>query len=468
MKKFWKRAAAGAVAVSILLAGCGRKDALQEVQEEPVKQEQIEGAEPKEEEEAPKEQEPVQVLSDLEAEITWWSYPVFIQDEGAQAGDYENALVERFRQYYPNITVHVEMLDYENGPARVEEALGNGAAPDVLFDEPGRIGGYARKGVLAELGSLFTEERKSDMAGEGALSACRTGEGYFMYPLSMMNYVMAFNREMLEATGAIDLMNREGARLWDTEAFAQVLERLNRSGFMAGNLFCSGVGGDYATRSFLTNLYDVTLMDEEMGAYTFKGDGAANTLNKVKEWTDAGWLLNGSGETGAGSVEDFVNGETAFTLLWSLPQAISNSAALQEKGIQVVEMPYPSQDGIPSLEYIMNGFCVFKSEDENKMQAAQYLIDFICGGPDAAEHVARTGAFPVRASLGDVYQGNEQALFYEALTPYSGPCYQKVQGFEPMRVYWYQMISEVLNGEYGAKAASDSFVEYANETLKAQ
>ena len=71
-------------------------------------------------------------------------------------------------------------------------------------------------------------------------------------------------------------------------------------------------------------------------------------------------------------------------------------------------------------------------------------------------------------SLGDVYQGNEQALFYEALTPYSGPYYQKVQGFEAMRVYWYQMISEVLNGEYGAKAASNSFVEYANETRKAQ
>ncbi len=465
MKRSWKKAAIWIVAASILFTGCSKKEIPQEVEEEPA--DQIEETNPKEEEE-PEELPTVQVLSDLEAEITWWSYPVFIQDEGAEPGAYENALAERFRQYYPNITVHVEMLDYENGPARVEEAMGNGTAPDVLFDEPGRISSYAKKEALAELGILFTEERRGDLVSEEVLSACQTGEGYFMYPLSMMNYVMAFNKGMLETTGAIELMNREGARLWDTETFAQVLERLNNSGFMAGSLFCSGVGGDYATRSFLTNLYDVPLMNEDMSAYTFEGDGAVNTLNKIKEWTDAGWLLNGSGETGTGSVEDFVNGETAFTLLWSLPQAISNSAVLKEKGIEVVEMPYPSQDGTPSLEYIMNGFCIFKSEDEKKMQAAQYLVDFICNGPDAAEHVARTGAFPVSASLGDVYEGNEQALFYEALTPYSAPYYQKVQGFEAMRVYWYQMISEVLNGEYGPKEASESFAEYANDTLKTQ
>ena len=99
---------------------------------------------------------------------------------------------------------------------------------------------------------------------------------------------------------------------------------------------------------------------------------------------------------------------------------------------------------------------------------AEYFIDFVCNGPEAAEHIVRTGAFPVRKSLGDVYQGNEQALFYEALTPYSGPYYGKSQGFETMRVYWYRMISQVLNGETAAGDASDTFVENANEALKGQ
>ena len=49
--------------------------------------------------------------------------------------------------------------------------------------------------------------------------------------------------------------------------------------------------------------------------------------------------------------------------------------------------------------------------------------------------------------------------------PYSGPYYQNVNGFEEMRVYWYQMETEILDGEYSVKEAANSFVEYANKTL---
>ncbi|MCI8415941.1 MAG: carbohydrate ABC transporter substrate-binding protein [Lachnospiraceae bacterium] len=462
MVKFGKKVAVWLL-LGALLTGCGEKEKVQDSPEEPdIEIEQDSPGEVSPEEEIPQ----VSVLSDLEAEITWWVYPIFVQGEGGAAGDYEQELIAQFQQYYPNIRVNLEMLDYENGPARLEEAVGSGTTPDVLFDQPGRIQGYAQKGVLADLSALFTEERKADLVNQEILSACSYGDAYVMYPLSMMNYVMAFNKQMLETCGALELLNREGARTWNTDTFAQVLERLNSSGFKAGSLYCSGVAGDYATRSFLTNLYDVPLMNGDLSGYAFQGEGAVNTMQKVKEWTDLGWLLNGSGTTGAGSVEEFVSGQASYTLLWGLPQAISNAQALEEQGIQVVEMPYPSQDGVPVLEYIMNGFCVFDHQDEARLQASQYFIDFICNGEDAAGHVVRTGAFPVRASLGDVYQGNEQAVFYEALTPYSGVYYQKVQGFEAMRVYWYQMISEVLNGEYGAEAALESFTEYANDTLK--
>ena len=457
MRKLWK-AAVLSVVLCMGLIGCEKdlsepgKDAADQIEEDAQNQQ---------------EQEPeAEVLSDLEAEITWWTYPIFVQDQGGETGGYEQQLIEEFQKYYPNIKVQLEVLDYENGPARVEDAIVAGAVPDVLFDGPERISGYAKKGLLSDLSDLFTEEHLNDFVSAGVLSACQNEGSYTMYPLSMVNYVMAFNKEMLETCGAIDLMNREGARTWDTETFAQVIQRLNNSGFKAGALHCSGVSGDYATRSFLTNLYDVPLMAEDLSAYTFQGDGAVATLTKVKEWIGAGWMLNGSGETGASTVEAFVNGEVSYTLLWSLPQAISNRAVLEQNGIQVVEMPYPSQDGTPSLEYIMNGFCVFESQDADRLQASQYFIDFICNGENAAEHVVRTGALPARKSLTDVYQGNEEALFYEALTPYSGLYTQKVKGFEAMRVYWYQMIAEVLNGEYGPQAAVEGYAEYANETLK--
>ena len=161
-----------------------------------------------------------------------------------------------------------------------------------------------------------------------------------------------------------------------------------------------------------------------------------------------------------------MEGENSYCLLWSLPQAISNAEALAGNGVDVVVMPYPSADGVPSLEYMLNGFCIFENGDEDKLQASRYLVDFLCNDEEVAkENVVRSGAFPVRASMGDVYDGNAEAQLYEALLPYSGTYYNKVEGFEEMRVYWYQMEAEIINGEYSVEDATDSFVEYADKTL---
>jgi len=414
------------------------------------------------------EEEGTEIVSDLEASISWWTYPIFVQDEGLEDGTYEQALIQKFNEKYPNIRVDLKVLDYTQGPDEVQGLIdGEGLElPDVLLDEPGRINSYAKQGVLASLDSMFTEEMTSDVVSDGILSACRDGGVYVMYPLSASNYVMAFNRYMIEGSGAIELMNREGACTWTTEDFEQVMERLSNSEFNSGMLYCSGIAGDYATRSFVTNLCDGSLMNDDKSAYTMKSEANQQALTKIKEWMDKGWILNGSGSTGADAVASFVNGENSFCLLWGLPQALSNAQTLEENGVEVVVMPYPSADGTPELEYILNGFCIFKTEDEKREEAARYLVDFLCNDESvAAENVVRSGAFPVRASMGDVYGGNEAAQIYEALLPYSGTYYNKVEGFEEMRVYWYQMLAEILNGEYSVQDSTESFVEYANKTL---
>ena len=84
-------------------------------------------------------------------------------------------------------------------------------------------------------------------------------------------------------------------------------------------------------------------------------------------------------------MSSFVAGNNSYCLLWSLPQAISNAEALQENGVDVVVMPYPAEDGTPSLEYMLNGFCIFKTEDEQKEQASRYLIDFLCNDESVAQ-----------------------------------------------------------------------------------
>ena len=393
----WKRWTALALAgtMAALLGGCGGK-----AQDEDIEEIKVEVVD-----EAQQEEEASQVVSELETTITWWTYPIFVQDEGQEDGAYEQTLIQKFNEKYPNITVELKVLDYLNGPDEIQALLEaeGGELPNVLLDEPGRISAYAKAGMLEDLGDLLTDDVAADMVSEGILSACRNGDSYVMYPLSGSNYVMAFNRYMIEGSGAIELMNREGACTWTTEAFEQVLERLNASGFNSGMLYCSGIAGDYATRSFITNLYDGSLMNEDMTAYTMDSEANRQALNKIKEWMEKGWILNGSGSSGADAVASFVEGENSYCLLWSLPQAISNAEALAENGVEVVVMPYPSADGVPSLEYMLNGFCIFENGDEDKLQASRYLVDFLCNDEEVAkENVVRSGAFPVRASMGDV------------------------------------------------------------------
>ena len=458
---FWKKIMTFALAgiLAVQLGGCGSGEAQDEEIEE-IKVEVVG-------EEAAKE-EPAEVLSDLETTITWWTYPIFVQEEGQEDGAYEQQLIKEFNKKYPNITVELRMLDYTEGPSQVQSVIESesGEMPNVLLDEPGRTSSYAKKGVLADISDMFTEEVASDIVSEGILSACRNGDAYVMYPLSGSNYVMAFNRYMIEGSGAIELMNREGACTWTTDAFEQVLERLNASGFNSGMLYCSGIAGDYATRSFITNLYDGSLMNEDMTAYTMNSEENRQALSKIKEWMEKGWILNGSAFSGADALAFFVSGEISYCLLLSLSHALSNAEALAENGVEVVVMPYPSADGVPSLEFMLNGFCIFENGDADKLQASRYLVDFLCNDESVAvENVVRSGAFPVRTSMGDVYEGNADAQLYEALMPYSGTYYNKVEGFEEMRVYWYQMETEILNEEYSVEDATDSFVEYADKTL---
>lgn len=60
---------------------------------------------------------------DLEASITWWTYPVFVQDEDQADGTYEQTLIRKFNEKYPNIKVELKLLDYTDGPGMIDEQI---------------------------------------------------------------------------------------------------------------------------------------------------------------------------------------------------------------------------------------------------------------------------------------------------------------------------------------------------------
>lgn len=395
-------------------------------------------------------------------EITWWAFPTYTQENANDSlGTWEEKIIDAFQEKNPDITVKLETIDFSSGPEKITTAIEGGTMADVLFDAPGRIITYGKAGKLADLNDMFTDEFVKDVNNDALLQSCKAGDTAYMYPISSAPFYMAFNKEMVEEAGVADLV-KEG---WTTDQFVEVLQALKDKGYNPGSLFCNGQGGDQGPRAFFTNLYSTSITDENVTKYTTDDENSIKAMELIKSLIDDGLLMNGSQYDGSADIQNFANGQTSFTILWSPAQPSTQAALLETSGVQYLEVPFPSDDGVPALEYLVNGFCVFDNGDEAKIEASKKFIQFMCDDPEwGPKDVVRTGSFPVRSSFGDLYN-DERMTTLASWTKYYSPYYNTIDGFAEMRTIWFPMCQAISNGEVEAKDALVDFTSKANETI---
>ena len=395
-------------------------------------------------------------------EITWWAFPVFTQENADDGvGTYEASIIEAFEKANPDIKVKLETIDFTSGPEKITTAIEAGTAPDVLFDAPGRIITYGKNGKLADLNDLFTDEFVADVNNDNLIQASKAGDTAYMYPISSAPFYMALNKAMLEDAGVLDLV-KDG---WTTDDFEKVIKALKDKGYNPGSLFSNGQGGDQGTRAFLANLYSGSVTDAEVTKYTTDQPNFVKALEKAAGWIKDGYMMNGSQYNGGDDIQNFANGQTSYTILWAPSQNGIQAQLLEASKVEVVEVPFPSEDGKADLEYLVNGFAVFNNGDEAKVAAAKKFIQFICDDEEwGPKNVVRTGAFPVRSSYGKLYD-TERMETISAWTEYYSPYYNTIDGFAEMRALWFPMLQAVSNGEESAADALANFTKQANETI---
>lgn len=395
-------------------------------------------------------------------EITWWAFPTFTQEKASDGvGTYEQKIIDAFEEKNPDITVKLETIDFTSGPEKIVTAIEAGTMADVLFDAPGRIIEYGKNGKLADLNDLFTDDFVKDVNNEALLQACKAGDTAYMYPISSAPFYMAFNRDMLEDAGVLDLV-KEG---WTTDDFVEVLTALQEKGYTPGSFFCNGQGGDQGPRAFFANLYSSHITDEEVTKYTTDDANSVKSMELIVSLIKDGKLMNGAQYDGTADIQNFANGQTSFTILWSPAQPGTQAALLETSKVDYLEVPYPSDDGVPELEYLVNGFCVFDNGDEEKIEASKEFIRFICDDEEwGPKNVVRTGSFPVRTSFGELYDDDRMKML-ETWTQYYSPYYNTIDGFAEMRTLWFPMAQAISNGEKEPAEALAEFTEKANETI---
>ena len=386
-------------------------------------------------------------------EITWWAFPTFGVDSG-----YEQQVADAFMAANPDVKVNVEIIDFTSGADALTSAITAGTAPDVLFDAPGRIIEYGNAGNLVPLDDMI-ESLKSDIASESLLETCVGADGsYYMYPISSSPFYMGLNKEALEEANALQYVNLEGDRTWTTENFVKMCEALRDAGVttVPGIVYCGGQGGDQGTRALVNNLYSSSIVGED-GKWNVDANGV-KALELLKSMYDSKALDAGFSMAAADELQQFQQETCAMTFCWGT----SNAMSYASEDYTQISVPFPSDDGVPELEYLVNGFCVFDNGDDAKAEASKRFISFICDDAEwGPKSVVQTGAFPVRASFGNLYEGNEEMSLLASWSQYYGPYYNTRAGFAAMRPLWFNMLQQVFNGT-PAQEAADAFNTGAN------
>ena len=388
-----------------------------------------------------------------QTEIVWWAFPTFGVDSG-----YEQELADAFMAANPDVKITVETIDFQSGPDALTSAITAGTAPDILFDAPGRIIEYGNAGNLVALDDMIGE-LKGDLASESLLDTCVGADGsYYMYPISSSPFYMGLNKEMLEKADALQYVNLEGDRTWTTENFVKMCEALRDAGvcMTPGIVYCGAQGGDQGTRALVNNLYSCTIVGSD-GKWNV-GENGVKALELLKTMYDNKSMDAGFSMAAADELQQFQQETCAMTFCWGT----SNAKSYASEDYTQISVPFPSDDGVPELEYLVNGFCVFDNGDDAKAEASKRFISFICDDAEwGPKSVVQTGAFPVRASFGNLYEGNDEMSLLASWSQYYGPYYNTRAGFAAMRPLWFNMLQQVFNGT-PAQEAADAFNSGAN------
>lgn len=388
-------------------------------------------------------------------DITWWAFPTFGVDTG-----YEQQVVDAFNEAHPDIKVKVEYIDFTSGPDKLTAAITSGTAPDVLFDAPGRIIEYGNAGYLVPLDDMINN-LKSDLTSQSLIDTCVGGDGKaYMYPLSSSPFYMGLNKEALEKADALQYVNLEGDRTWTTDNFVKMCAALRDKAptQVPGIVYCGGQGGDQGTRALVNNLYGSSIVGSD-GKWNIDANGI-KALTLLKTMYDNKSLDAGFDMAAADELQKFQQETAAMTFCFGT----TNEVTYKSDDYTQISVPFPSESGTPSLEYLVNGFCVFNNKSDARANAAKEFVKFICDDPTwGPQSVIKTNAFPVRTSFGNLYPGDDHKAMLASWSKYYGPYYNTRAGFAAMRPLWFNMLQQVFNGT-DPKTAAAEFNASANAT----
>lgn len=404
------------------------------------------------------------------SEIDFWTFPNFTSENGTE-GDFERALIRAFEAKYPSIKVNYTLLSYNDGQAKLDEAIKNNSFPDVFYDAPGRIIVFANKELLLPLDDILATEKPYITIGLLSVSQGKDRRTY-MYPMHEGAFSMAFNKEMLEDLGLLNLLPyTRKDRQWTCEEYETLLRELKEKlpkGKTPGVFYYKNQGGDQGTRAFLVNLKGhADLLNSDYSSYIFNSENAVNNLDWTFNAIREGLLLDGVELTSNDAIKMFTESNAAHTILYfpQLNKMYNGKRNYKGKDFTPIYMPFPNDSTAPLLEFLAGGACIFNNHDQEKAKAAKLFVKFMATDEEwALKLVNATGGFPASSKV-EIEYSDPEILYNSVLQRFFGQYYNNITGFSKMRGYWNEALKARGRGENTQKVLNQ-FVSNANNTLR--
>ena len=392
--------------------------------------------------EAPKTEAPVETepAGPAPVEISLWTFPVGKWGDEATV----NGWISAFQAKYPHITVKVEYLDYQSGDDKLNTAIEGGQAPNLIFEGPERlIATYAAKGLLLDIsGQLATDAGKQ--LYPSIVNTCSIDGKLYAYPISQTAHVMAINKTMFEAAGALQYIDEETHTWKSAQAFLDAIQAVYDNGqenVLA--VYCGGQGGDQGTRHLISNLAGGTAWSNpEHTKFTVANEANAEALAKLHAQDGVNFDAS---IVGGDEINLFLQGQLAVVTCWNATLADNNKDTIAANDWELFPMAFAS-DNTPVLAGGFYCLGIFDNKDDAKDEAAQLFIEFIGSDEMYKEAVLAAGQWATR-DIGNIYEGDERMTTYGMFAPLFGDYYQITTNWATFRTEMWNALQRIGAGD---------------------
>ncbi|MCM1190230.1 MAG: extracellular solute-binding protein [bacterium] len=378
--------------------------------------------------------------SPQETELALWVFPV---------GNWSNPtavsnILTGFHREHPDIHISVEYLSYDSGDEKVDQAVADGCAPDLILEGPERlVTTWGVKGWMADLSDLWESDQAASIY-DNIEDACRDKDGiYYEFPICMSAHCMAINYDMFRDAGALQYINEE-TRTWTTDGFIKAVQALTASGQeSAGIVYCKNQSGDQGTRALVTNLYGGAFTDSTHTFYTVDSEENRKALQLLY---DLEGITFEPTLTSADAIEMFCREETAMCFCWNASMEVQQTIKYPDLQFEILPVAFPSDEGSPELQGGIWGFGVFDNGSEERIEAAKTFIRYITENDAAYTRAVLTSSYwPVR-EINNIYANDTLMTEYSLFMPYMGDYYQVTPGWPEARTAWWQLLTKIGAG----------------------